>query len=271
MEDSVARPAPPQTIYHYTSQQGLLGIIQQRALWVSSIRHLNDAAESQFAIEIMKEQLKPSPEDDPNIWTPFFDQVSNYFDVMKDADSLVGSFSEEGDQLGQWRAYTGGGVGFSIGFDFRGIRDLADAQMFSIQQCAYTPEEHNKIIAGLISATRQALRKRDVEHADLICTGGLLLLAPRLKHPSFAEEKEWRIVTPVTKAIALKFTIGKSMIIPYGEFKFANDDGKMPIVEIVVGPAPHMQLSVESVERLLSASGLGHVSVRPSSVPFRNW
>src|SRR5579864_4314434 len=99
MEDSVARPAPPQTIYHYTSQQGLLGIIQQRALWVSSIRHLNDAAESQFAIEIMKEQLKPSPEDDPNIWTPFFDQVSNYFDVMKDADSLVGSFSEEGDQL----------------------------------------------------------------------------------------------------------------------------------------------------------------------------
>jgi hypothetical protein len=34
------------TLFHYTSQAGLLGIIRSKSLWVSSIRHLSDAAES---------------------------------------------------------------------------------------------------------------------------------------------------------------------------------------------------------------------------------
>jgi len=42
----------PKTIYHYTSQEGLLGIIQEGLLRVSSIRHLNDSAELIYAIEI---------------------------------------------------------------------------------------------------------------------------------------------------------------------------------------------------------------------------
>jgi hypothetical protein len=29
-------------LYHYTTQTGLLGIIRDRALWASSILHLND-------------------------------------------------------------------------------------------------------------------------------------------------------------------------------------------------------------------------------------
>jgi hypothetical protein len=35
----------PRILYHYTSQQGFLGIVEHRAIWASSIFHLNDAAE----------------------------------------------------------------------------------------------------------------------------------------------------------------------------------------------------------------------------------
>jgi Protein of unknown function (DUF2971) len=271
MEASTARPPDPEIVYHYTSQKGLLGIIQQKVLWVSSIRHLNDAAEASFAVELMREQLKPLPEDDPSLWNPFYERVSTYFETVQDADSFVGSFSQERDQLGQWRAYTGGGVGFSIGFNFKMLKDLASVQKFEFQQCVYTSKEHGAFIASLIERARQALRQKDVDQAVMICAGGLVMVAPRLKHPSFAEEKEWRLFAYVGKSSRpMKFRQGRSMLIPYGEFKLANADGKMPTVEIVVGPTPHAQLSIESVARLLSASGMD-VPITNSSVPFRNW
>src|ERR1700722_14019362 len=99
METPITRPPDPAIIYHYTSQEGLLGIFQQKVLWVSSIRHLNDAAEVGFAVELMRERLKPLPEDDLSLWNPFYDQVSTYFETVQDADSFVGSFSQENDQL----------------------------------------------------------------------------------------------------------------------------------------------------------------------------
>jgi hypothetical protein len=33
------------TMYHYTSLTGLMGIVEQRNLWVSDIRYLNDSEE----------------------------------------------------------------------------------------------------------------------------------------------------------------------------------------------------------------------------------
>jgi hypothetical protein len=41
-------------IFHYTSQQGLLGIIKDKALWLSSIRHLSDAKEFGYAVELVQ-------------------------------------------------------------------------------------------------------------------------------------------------------------------------------------------------------------------------
>jgi len=45
------------TIFHYTFQQGLLGTIKEKVLWLSSIRHLSDAAEFGYSVELVRDKL----------------------------------------------------------------------------------------------------------------------------------------------------------------------------------------------------------------------
>ena len=265
-------PRRPQTIYHYTSQEGLLGIIQEGILRVSSIRHLNDSAELIYAIEIVSSWLTSHGEDGPG-WEEFIERMPKYFDLVKEADCHVGSFSQERDQLSQWRAYTGGGVGYSIGFDFGMLRSFAEAQKFELVRCFYTQDEHNVLADGVASRIQKALDQHSVDTALALCAHHVLRIAPRVKHPSFAEEKEWRLTKEVghEEKEKVKFRAGKSMLVPYGEFMFVDEADNTPITEIVVGPTPHMELSKRSVERLLRAHDMGHVPIIDSAVPFRNW
>jgi hypothetical protein len=271
-------PAIPQTLYHYTSQEGLLGIMRGKMLWVSSIRHLNDAAELSYAIAILKKYLagpEIGPEDQlSDTWILFQQGVTKYLGVLENSDSYVGSFSEERDQLSQWRAYTGGGVGFSIGFDFEMLKNAATTRKFELLRCTYAVKEHDEYVRSLIEKSKRALREegmRGVDKAVIQCVSEFMTFAPRLKHPTFKEEQEWRVFKTTDLGEPVKFRAGKSMLVPYGEFPFRDEHNNTPIVEVVVGPNPHMALSKSSVEGLLIASDLGHVAVLESSVPFRNW
>jgi hypothetical protein len=61
------------------------------------------------------------------------------------------------------------------------------------------------------------------------------------------------------------------MLVPYCELNLEDENGQIPLSEIVIGPCPHMELSVASVEHLLRIANMSHVSVRKSDVPYRNW
>ena len=45
-------------LYHYTSQAGLLGIIQKREIWATNLLFLNDTAELNYAIQIMRQEIE---------------------------------------------------------------------------------------------------------------------------------------------------------------------------------------------------------------------
>ena len=263
----------PRTIYHYTSQEGLLGIIHEGILRVSSIRHLNDAAELIHATEIMRTRLETFSDDHPLSWDEFIEHLPTYLELVKESDCYVGSFSQERDQLSQWRAYTGGGVGYSIGFNFGMLKDFADEQGFELVRCVYSQEEHSEFINVVVSKIQNILREHSVDAALAQCAHEVLRIAPRVKHPSFAEEKEWRLTKEVSPwpEEKVKFRPGKSMLVPYGEFICRDEHDNTPITEIVVGPTPHMELSKRSVERLLMSHDMAHVPVLDSLVPFRNW
>jgi hypothetical protein len=105
---------------------------------------------------------------------------------------------------------------------------------------------------------------------------GLLRFAPALKHPSFFEEREWRVVSGVLtpKDANPKFRAGKSMLIPYQEFKLANPGLPIPIARVIVGPTPHMNLSISSLTQLvLSSENVDRDTwtIAPSRTPYRSW
>jgi hypothetical protein len=259
-------------IYHYTSQDGLLGIIRNKSLWVSSILHLNDSAEFAYSIEIVRENLNIRLQNERGPWNGYYGAILAGFEAIKDLTLFVGSFSEEGDLLSQWRAYTSGGVGFSLGFKHANLKRLADQQNFRFLKCSYDKTEHNTILNKLIDESAGLVINGDYGLAVQAFFLGLFNIAPALKHPSFSEEREWRVVSPTiqTTDTNTKIRTGKSMLIPYGEFNL-QEGGKLSVSKIVVGPTPHKELSVLSVMQLLFSKKIDDCEVVPSSVPYRSW
>jgi hypothetical protein len=101
-------------------------------------------------------------------------------------------------------------------------------------------------------------------------------IAPILKHPSFKEEKEWRLISPLINSFNdnVKFRTGKSMIIPYIEFSLADENNKIDFEEIIIGPTPHLELSKMSTQLLLVKSGFDEndsKKVKISKIPYRDW
>jgi Protein of unknown function (DUF2971) len=251
-------------LYHYTTQAGLLGILRTKSLWVSSIRHLNDSAELTYAMKLMKKQLARKPTGDASF--RYYQKVLESIDAIEPFDLYVGSFSEKRDLLSQWRAYTHGGVGFSVGFDRDRLKKLASMQDFRLVQCVYTPERQASKIEAIVSKFADYKNDRITN-----CVHGLLLAASKLKHPSFREEREWRVVSKLSSEGSILFRVGKSMLIAYRKFNLVDTKSQIPITRIVVGPNPHMELAVQSVKSLLDSQGILDVEVISSSVPYRHW
>ena len=57
--------------------------------------------------------------------------------VLPNLTPFVASFSENGDQLSQWRAYCPKGNGFSIGFRYSDLSYLLKTTGFRLVKCIY--------------------------------------------------------------------------------------------------------------------------------------
>jgi hypothetical protein len=114
-----AQPAPA-TIYHYTNDVGLKGILESGKIWLSDIFNLNDPSEVRHGFSHVVKILGARAANGPKI-SKLFAKSIDYFAqqgfVQAAAHYFVCSFSSAGDDLGQWRAYADNGRGFALGFD----------------------------------------------------------------------------------------------------------------------------------------------------------
>lgn len=261
----------PPILYHYTTQEGLLGIIHERALWASSIRHLNDSEEFAYAAGLVKELVTPKIMEAAYEVQRFYGFVFNIIDSLdEDASHAVASFSERGDSLSQWRAYTQGGIGFSIGFETGYLLNLAMLNGFLLSKCTYDDAKHRKTIQDLLEESEPVKGMSSQQRANWFA-GQFYSLAAAFKNESFREEEEWRLVGPLFKGdVKTRFRAGKSMLVPYILFAFPPDQ-PLKIARIVVGPTPHSELSMLSLRRLLAANKIEGTTVEASRVPYRSW
>jgi hypothetical protein len=108
---------PEGLLYHYTGQQGLLGILKDRKIWASHIRYLNDTKEYYAGRSLIKRVLllmKELNQADEGTAK----SVEETLEMFDGLDIYVASFSkaEDGGSLNLWRAYAHTLPGYSIGF-----------------------------------------------------------------------------------------------------------------------------------------------------------
>ncbi|HMD71082.1 MAG TPA: DUF2971 domain-containing protein [Bryobacteraceae bacterium] len=275
----VPSEAQEMTLYHYTTQTGLLGIITSREVWATHHQCLNDPKEFVHAKELFREELAsrgPSPITEAM-------QRTLQGEGLESVDMYVASFSEDSDSLSQWRAYGGPTSSFSLGFD-----RVAPPSRFKMRRCIYQEDRQREWARNVVDGILRKLQELDPkilegtksveQYIPLDCRLPLHESALVLKHPKFAEEKEWRIFSevmmddpPNQEKNPLDFREGKSALVPYRRVPLKNNEGGFPLTEIVVGPSPDPERSRRTVLSLLRSRGLANCHVRTSDVPYRNW
>ena len=292
-------------LYHYTSQTGLLGIISKKSIWATAINYLNDTLEFKYSMKLIKEELQWFSDQIKNGELGEVEEESKYFEMIHDLFEnsisqkfikdhfyiFVFSFSENGDLLSQWRAYCSENSGFNIGFDLKLIQEVVRKQGFYISRCLYDPGEQKAAIKhlfrqwGLLYIENMdgfsALAKENnidgltnaVMEVASELIDAIVHLCPLLKHPSFAEEKEWRLVShPISiEHPQVKFREGNSMLVPYFDLHLTKDTEPLAIKSITIGPTSDPGMSYESLKAFLKSEKINYDKVEISKIPYRSW
>jgi hypothetical protein len=292
LKDVLSRKAT-KTLYHYTTQAGLLGIIKNNEIWATHTQYLNDAREYRHAIDVVTaeiaKRLADAVDDSRRI-------LGDMAEAVRRAESMnvcVCSFSEDRDSLSQWRAYGGPMSGYAIGLNPLHLAEMVRRAEFYLAPCLYKPTEQIAVMEALVDRVFRENMERLHNGETLVSEnreewlnatkllfprGGNLLAAlhryaPILKDESFSEEKEWRIISRPLMCTGERFgyRCGNSTLIPYYRVSIADSDQALKLDEVVIGPTPHIEQSCVAVRGFLVSQGLEQVPVNPSAVPYRNW
>ncbi|NBB86545.1 MAG: DUF2971 domain-containing protein [Bacteroidetes bacterium] len=298
--DSIAEAlsqTPETPIYHYTSPEGLIGILQNGELWASNIHHLNDSSEMDYAFQLLKTRLKDRNVQMDEGRGELFKAFERWIDSIKSVNVFIGSFSERPNLLSQWRAYCPPSGGYSIGFSYRDLQPHLQRQGFLLVKCIYSEQTQSALVDKYVDWALKEIKtkKIDVVPDDELAAwfqlakparkiaGEFLRIAAALKDPSFEEECEWRIVssgfTKYTDAM-VDFRPGVSFVVPYFRFKLSGNDAPMSFRDIYVGPTPHPSVARKSIQGLITQVYEGRMEdillefgnmVKLSDIPYRTW
>lgn len=276
---------PPPVLYHYTTQQGLLGIIRDKEIWASHTQYLNDVREFSHALGIVKEELSAMiREASTNMVEREHLKVmeESVYEGMETVNVCVCSFSEQGDVLSQWRAYGGNTSGFAIGFSGTFLREMSSEHGWLVP-VLYDEVQQRLLVRSLLGDALEENVKGEKFPAGRNLVEYLYRYAPILKHHSFVEEREWRIITrPIGRSNEhFGYRPGGSMLIPYFRLPLAKEK-TLGIKDIVIGPTPHPEQSKNSVAGLclkydiceldkLFPEQPPSVTIRCSGIPYRSW
>jgi hypothetical protein len=202
------RASVPNELYHYTSVAGLRGILTSRTAWATMAHFLNDAQEFLYALSIASERLRgrEKQETDQGRRAVVRDLAESLWQ-MERTHVCVFSLSENGDLLSQWRGYCPPNAGYSIGLRGASLRGILAPQVCVLAPCVYKEDEQRALVDEALKPVLAKLTSPDPYDEKAVKATSesfkgemfsrLTGVAVLLKHPSFAEEKEWRIVSPL--------------------------------------------------------------------------
>lgn len=151
--------APPDLLFHYTSPDGLIGILKNREIWASNISFLNDMKETSHAVDLTTHAI------DHRLNQRDLNQSESSMlrELRKSAGSGVGryyvaSFTEERDLLSQWRAYCPPAGGFSLGISSDQLSAMAEAQSFLLVPCIYDHATQIKVASEFVEGCLNRFR-----------------------------------------------------------------------------------------------------------------
>ena len=290
-------------IFHYTSADGIVGIIDNHEIWMTNTAFMNDTTELRM-LGNCSDMLKDNDFTNDFVkheWHTIFEQLN----FNKDMPNYyyMASFSKEKDLLEQWRAYGN----FCIGFEAKKLRAGRRVSSFS---CLYT---ENDIRRWILSKEKINKWKdlMDDEEKRIAAYDLLYVASMKYKNSHFKNEKEVRLVaishhnwiydnSPEMYEGDLPIHFRRHPMhgfpIPYVKFFIGQDNWNnaervkekeqemkkrklkeegskerklLPITEVIIGPIAHQEEAKSACEILLAEKGYKGIRVSISKIPYR--
>lgn len=275
---------PPEQLFHYTTSNGLLGMLGESSLWATNIRFLNDSSEIDYGRELFTETFNEIRDHSKPVFHSFLDELKKIMPFTGILPVFAFCLSSEGNLLSQWRAYSESGTGYSIGFDSRRLTSELECDfgnglrgMPELLKVSYSPDEQKHRLRAVIDAclTPQVAEAANRPDATMYLSNLVSFYVERwivsVKHPTFSEEQEWRLVFfgPVVGAPS-EFRTIRGFLVPYVVARSRlGSSTLLPVRSITYGPRLYPELNAAVVAQLLRKSGYKRAIVADSGIPLR--
>ncbi len=194
--------APKTPLCHYTTFSGLTSILQDKNLWLTDHKFLNDPSEIEHGKLIILNHIKnhiPNNKQLSRFMIFFFNDI-----ITRGYKTFITSFCKEGDYLPAWRYYGNDGAGFSIGFKKeyftpnQNAEKRSAAMLFEVEYEENSSSQVKEIfeIADSELSTWTTFNMPEIEPFLDALMATLLTIIPSIKHPDYRAEQEWRLCIP---------------------------------------------------------------------------
>ena len=288
------RECPDEALYHYTSAEGLCGILSDNTIWASDVFFMNDSTEFEYGRRLILSELSRRIDDkNPYSWNAerklvrlpstnpsFFEEVETaYLEHPHNEKFYVLSLCENGNLLSQWRAYGENGAGYSVGIATKTIRSdtkTIRGDAVNLQKVIYEAAEQQQYIQSILNKAEELREKADKLDVIRVLSSTLVKLTVSLKDIAFQEENEWRIIyirREPDENDDLRFRVSRTGIIPYLKLSpsriFNDGFDKLPITSVGYGPSLHPDLTRNVLGRMKAKYGYEGIEIIGSSIPLR--
>lgn len=274
-------------IYHYTSPEAMISIVENNSFYASNALFLNDSSELKYGKILIASVIKKILNDDyyefdrerfTKKGVDLLSKVLKEIESQSISDIYIMCFSRSSDLLSQWRGY--GENGIQIELSSSELFYSFDSNYLS-QDVIYNRKTQEKIIIEEIqilinfaiygSDWGPSLANNDYKEFPSSLARALLYSTIWFKDDSWKEEKEFRVVYNATNKnepkLPVKFRTNGRYIIPYVEIH-ANNSG-LPIRQLMISPGVNQERLFLGVEFFVKSKN-DRINVTKSKIPYMN-
>lgn len=273
-DEVLALPA----IFHYTSPNAFMSIMQNSKIWFTDSHFLNDIEEEYHIKDIIKIIIeKYSSKYKNDVINVLNKYISTERLDNKNYKRYVFSCSLAGDELSLWNYYSKkNSLGYSLAFNPKDLYKSFCEQnenCISLYKCIYDDDEKLNYLVNILDLADKALDARAFQNKQKNTVLDLLeenisILSIIFKNKIFSTEKEIRFIHNNHNDKSVNYRLLNGILIPYIEIDF---DRKQVLQSIMIGPGSQDEIILYGAKEFVSTLGL-NVNIRDSQIPCRkNW
>ena len=285
---------------HYTNANTAYKIIENEEIWLRNVRGMNDYREidygrSQFIDSLENPQNKTNRNNleqlikkiDCNQYIKDI-ETRTYITCLSEHPSTEDNYG----RLSMWRAYGHStGIALIISPNFLDTKLDFKNNIFLTTPVIYSDKAFLDTIPEILKSFNDNnminyFKNKGIEHFFHVLSRFAYIYIISIKHPGFAEEREWRIIlSPFDKEYEqyidkniiqsdVKTDFGhpeKIYKIDLNKFNFISNDSSKLLKKIIIGPSENADIIKDAFIHLFNSKGISNAEnlIQISDIPLR--